>query len=127
MKTQCPNCQMPIYRDRKTINFASGASPIHAIEIVIDAEWCPTPECYQHCESHSHIDHRNGDFVDTVVRVRDWLVPIATGEIERGRPISTYDAAPGNRKTTIKDAKPIAKRAIDRLNLAVNKFTEGIF
>lgn len=127
MKETCPHCQRPIYRDLQSIVFKSGKSPLFTMEIVIEAEWCPVQDCYQRIQLRNHIDSEKGSFVDEVVRVRDLIYPIAEGKIKRGRRISQYDLEEGLRATTMKDARPIAKRAIDRLNAAINKFTEGIF
>jgi hypothetical protein len=118
---------MPLYRDLQRVTFSSGKSPIHSEEILIAAEWCSRPDCYSRIRAHNQIDHEGGDFTDAVVKARDLLVPIASGVITRGCRVSQYDAEAGERKTTLKDARPIAQRVIDRLNAAVNKFNERIF
>lgn len=67
-----------------------------------------------------------GDFVNEVASCRDLLVPIITGEIERGHCLAGEHEAtggkPGKRKTTIVDARKIAKTIEFRLNRAMNKF-----
>jgi hypothetical protein len=93
---------------------------------MLAVEWCPTPNCYHHVEQYNALNQRNDAFVDAVVLVRDMIRPIAEGKIRRGCRVSQYDAEPGDRKITLKDARPIAQRAIDRLNEAINKFTEHV-
>ena len=67
-----------------------------------------------------------GDFINEVVTCRDLLLPIINGEIERGHCVAGEREAlggkPGKRKTTLADARAIAKTIEFRLNRAVNKF-----
>ena len=118
---------MPVYRDIQRVTFSSGKSPIHALEVVIEAEYCPRPDCYQRIKLRNYNDHREGLFVDEVVRFRDAVRPIADGIVKRGCRVSQYDLEAGTRRATIKDAQSICKIWIDRINKAVNKFTEDIF
>lgn len=118
---------MPLYRDLKKVTFTSGKSPIYSEEILVAAEWCSRPDCYSRIQAYDSIDHEGGEFTDAVVKARDMLTPIASGVITRGCRVSQYDQEPGQRKTTLKDARPIAQRVIERLNAAVNKFNERVF
>lgn len=127
MKLSCPNCQLPMHRAIQNVTFAAGSGPVFALEMQVAAEWCSRPGCHQRVQGYNSHDHQSSDFTDAVARVRDSLEPIAEGEIERGKPISQYDFTPGMRKTKLKDAREIAKRAIEKLNVAINKFNDGIF
>lgn len=127
MKTICPYCALPVYRDMKSVTFSSGQSPIVTLEVVIEAEYCPRPSCYQRIKLRNYYDHSRGEFVDEVVRFRDAVQPIADGMVTRGCRVSQYDLEPGKRKATIKDAQHICKAWVERINKAVNKFTEDIF
>jgi hypothetical protein len=67
-----------------------------------------------------------GDFINEVVTCRDMLLPIINGEIERGHCLpgqhEARGAIAGKRKTTLADARKIAKTIEFRINRAVNKF-----
>ena len=73
-------------------------------------------------------ENDNHAFITRVLEARDALQPIACGEVERGHCVGgreAYGANPGKRKTTLKDARRIAKHVIFCLNKAVNKFDRG--
>jgi hypothetical protein len=69
-----------------------------------------------------------GDFLNEVASCRDLLIPILTGEITRCHCVAGEREAtggrPGKRKTTLKDARAIAKSIEFRLNRAMNKFDD---
>lgn len=123
----CRKCSRPIHRSISDVEFASGHAPVVSLKIRLAAEWCPTPDCHQRVKCWNVYGRERGEFTDEVVRVRDLLGPIADGQIKRGCRVSQYDAEPGLRKTTLKDAREIAKRCVARINTAVNKFNEEIF
>ena len=69
-----------------------------------------------------------GEFVNEVATCRDFLVPITTGEIERGHckagEREALGGKPGMRKTTLADARKIAEIIMFRLNRAMNNFDD---
>ncbi len=68
---------------------------------------------------------RDNEFVHEVLTARDKLAQIASGETERGRRVSQYDAEAGKRPLKPAEARELAKRIIERLNIAVNKFEDS--
>lgn len=64
-----------------------------------------------------------------MLMIRDRLKPIVDGEITRGHcragEREAYGGKPGKRKTTLKDAREIARHAIAYINRAVNRFEEN--
>jgi hypothetical protein len=68
------------------------------------------------------------EFTNAVLEARDRLEPLISGEIGRGHcsPGSRecYGGKPGKRKTTLKDARAIARTVTAIINRAVNKFEE---
>ena len=70
------------------------------------------------------------DFITSVLECRDRLEPIINGEIERGHCVAgeqeAYGGKPGKRKTTLADARRIAKTIEVVLNRAVNKFDSAM-
>jgi hypothetical protein len=123
MNDTCPKCHLPIYSNIKDVEFVAGRSPVVTMTIRVQAYWCPRPDCFKRVTVYNYIDESRSNFVDEVMRVRDLIRPIADGLIGRSRRVSTYDDKPGMRKTTIKDSRGIATRAIERLNKAINNFT----
>jgi hypothetical protein len=59
-----------------------------------------------------------------IAAIRDRLIPICDGEVERGRKLSTYDPKAGKRKATLKDAREICHHAVARIDQILNKFHE---
>jgi len=63
-------------------------------------------------------------FANMMLQVRDRLDPIVKGEIERGHCLAgnaaAYGGSPGMRKTTLKDAREIAKHCQAIINRACN-------
>lgn len=127
MRTTCPYCKLPIATALQDVEFTSGSSSGKAITLRVAVEWCDRIDCYKSVELYNHHDRRKGEFVDRMLRVRDSLRPISDGEIERGCRVSQYDQVPGKRKTKLKDAKEICAKAIERMNIAINEWTEHIF
>lgn len=68
---------------------------------------------------------RAWEFECEVLHALEKLRMIASGEIKRGRRVSTYDAEEGNRPMRMADARAIAKLEAERLNAAVNKFRDS--
>ena len=122
----CPNnCGSPVHESLQRVTFAAGTSMVHTVEMLIEAKWCDKPDCFQEISLRNYHDHRTSTFVDQMLYARNALRPIADGEIERGHALSQYDPSPGKRKTKLKDARGIAKRVIEKMNLAINKFLEN--
>ena len=71
-----------------------------------------------------------GRFETDVLQCRDLLQPIIDGQIERGHcpagQQEAYGGVPGKRKTTLEDARKIAKTITVILNRAVNKFHDDM-
>jgi len=71
-----------------------------------------------------------GHFSNEVATCRDMLQPIIDGEIERGHcpagQQEAYGGKPGKRKTTLADARKIAKTIVARLNRAINEFDDDM-
>lgn len=65
---------------------------------------------------------REHHFINEMVRCRDMLKPIVSGEIERGNRVSRYDIDLGTRKTNLKDARSIAKTVIFKIDRAIAEF-----
>lgn len=70
-------------------------------------------------------------FMNRMLEVRDRLDPILSGEIERGHCLAgnaaAYGGTPGKRKTTLKDAREIAKHCqaiINRAHTELDKYLD---
>ncbi len=63
-----------------------------------------------------------------LLQVRDALEPIVSGMIERGHCLPGqsvgYGQTPGDRKTTLKDARAIARHARAFINSAANQYID---
>jgi hypothetical protein len=72
---------------------------------------------------------REHELISDILRARDLLSPIVTGEIERGHCVAgqhvAYGAEPGNRKTTLSDARKIAKTVTFIINRAIDEYDRG--
>ncbi len=67
-------------------------------------------------------------FVNEVIEARDLLDAIIDGEITRGHCVGgreCYGKRPGERKTTLKDARQIAKTVRVKLNRAMHELDES--
>jgi len=71
-----------------------------------------------------------GHFSNEVATCRDMLQPIIDGLIERGHcqagQQEAYGGVRGKRKTTLVDARKIAKTIVVRLNRALNEFDKDM-
>lgn len=69
-------------------------------------------------------------FMNEMLCVRDRLEPILSGQIKRGRCLNgnaeAYGGTPGYRKTTLKDAREIAKVCQAIINRAYDKFDKDL-
>jgi hypothetical protein len=64
-----------------------------------------------------------------ILEIRDRLKPIVFGEIQRGHCLAgnaeAYGGTRGNRKTTLKDAREIARHAIARIDQITSRFYDA--
>jgi hypothetical protein len=69
---------------------------------------------------------REHEFMTAILEARDMLEPIVSGKIERGHCLpgkhTAYLDEPGKRKTTLADAKKIAKTVQWIINRAIDKY-----
>lgn len=42
---RCPVCGLRVCRDVRSVDFATGSSPIHTLTVKLRAEWCDNPNC----------------------------------------------------------------------------------
>ena len=70
------------------------------------------------------------NFTNRMLQVRDMLDPIVKGEIERGHCLAgnaiAYGGHPGMRKTTLKDAKQIARHVQALINMSHKDLDEDL-
>lgn len=68
---------------------------------------------------------RDDAFIHEVLMARGKLEEIASGQTDRGRRVSQYDMEAGKRPLKPVEARALAQRTIERLNVAINKFQDS--
>lgn len=122
----CPRCNKPLLSHVQDVDFNSQGTPHSTLTVRLQAQWCPTPNCFRQVKDWNSIDRPLSEFIDEVLKFRDKIYPIANGVMERKKNVSQYDISRGERPVKLKDAREICKGAIERLNVAINKAIESV-
>lgn len=120
--TNCPACKDKLRHFSVPVGLVSASVPERHERLNI--AWCN--KCsYKTVAFHNHIDNESDVFVHAMIQVRDRLEQIASWTTKRGCAVKgkSWSLNPGMRKLKTAEAKAVAQRNIDQINVAINRFT----